>query len=66
MLVVAYLTCAAAIGSEVIVLILTWIKTYGQWRESRRLKMPVSLSTLLLRDGKKMIFTSLPVLQYLM
>ena len=32
-------------------LVLTWIRTFGQLRESWRLKLPLSVSGLLLRDG---------------
>ncbi|EKM51647.1 uncharacterized protein PHACADRAFT_199151 [Phanerochaete carnosa HHB-10118-sp] len=36
---------------DVIVVVSTLVKTFQQWRESRRLKLKLSASSLLLRDG---------------
>ncbi|KAH9923022.1 hypothetical protein B0H21DRAFT_701311 [Amylocystis lapponica] len=44
-------TGAVSIASNAILLILTWVKTYGIKRESSRLGMHTPLATLLLRDG---------------
>ena len=47
--------CVARIcllAADAIVVVLTWSKTFGQWRRSRRLNMHVSVTTCLLRDGK--------------
>jgi hypothetical protein len=50
--IVTYLARGTLILADVIVLVVTWAKTYRQWRQGRQLNMPVSLSTLLLRDGE--------------
>lgn len=46
-----YTTRASLIAADLIVLVLTWIRTFSQLRESWRLKLPSSVSGLLLRDG---------------
>lgn len=46
-----YFTRGCAIASDVVVLVLTWIKSLSQFREMRQLKMGSSVSTILLRDG---------------
>ncbi|GJE85275.1 hypothetical protein PsYK624_013540 [Phanerochaete sordida] len=48
---VTYTTRGCLLVSHTIVLVLTWLKTYSQWREARRCKLNVSVSTCLLRDG---------------
>ncbi|EKM56349.1 uncharacterized protein PHACADRAFT_193966 [Phanerochaete carnosa HHB-10118-sp] len=48
---VTYTTCGSLILADAIVLVLTWIKTFEQWRNARCLKMRASLTTCLLRDG---------------
>ncbi|GJE93727.1 hypothetical protein PsYK624_098880 [Phanerochaete sordida] len=50
-LIVLQLTRSSALAADIIVLIATWMRTFTQWRESRRLHMKLSASTLLLRDG---------------
>lgn len=32
--------------------IVTWMKTFRAWKEARRLGLPISVTTCLLRDGK--------------
>lgn len=49
---VLYLTRVSLIVVDTLMLVLTWNKTYRQWKESRRLGISVSVSTCLLRDGK--------------
>lgn len=46
-----YVTRGCLIVSHTIVLVLTWLKTYSQWLAARRLKLNLSVSTCLLRDG---------------
>ena len=48
---VDYVASACTILADLLLLILTWIKTFKLWLELRRLKMPTSITTLLLRDG---------------
>ncbi|TCD64592.1 hypothetical protein EIP91_003888 [Steccherinum ochraceum] len=40
-----------ALATDALVLILTWMKTANIWREIRKIKGPVTVSMLLLRDG---------------
>lgn len=49
--IMTYATRACLILSDVLVLIVTWIKTFGQWRSARQANVRVSLTTCLLRDG---------------
>ncbi|EKM57647.1 uncharacterized protein PHACADRAFT_206531 [Phanerochaete carnosa HHB-10118-sp] len=46
-----YITRGSLILADVIVLTLTWIKTFGFWRQARRANVGTSLTTCLLRDG---------------
>ncbi|EKM60189.1 uncharacterized protein PHACADRAFT_246036 [Phanerochaete carnosa HHB-10118-sp] len=46
-----FLTRCSLIASDILVLILTWVKSLAQWRAMRRLKLGSSVSTVLLRDG---------------
>lgn len=46
-----FTTRGAAVLSDALVLILTWMKTYRQWNHARKAKLKLSLSTCLLRDG---------------
>ena len=39
-------------AADLIVLVLTWIKTFRQWREGRKLNVPFPISACLLRDGE--------------
>ena len=41
-----------AIGGDVLTLLLTLMKTFRQWRDSRRLNVRSSLTTCLVRDGE--------------
>jgi hypothetical protein len=50
--VVGYLSRCSSMLSEIIVVAVTWAKTYRQWRDSQSINMPPSLSILLLRDGE--------------
>ncbi|EKM48537.1 uncharacterized protein PHACADRAFT_202695 [Phanerochaete carnosa HHB-10118-sp] len=47
---VMYITRGSLILADAIVLVLTWIKTFGHWKSARRLSMRVSLTMCLLRD----------------
>lgn len=44
-------TRGALVLADAIVLVVTWVKTFGHWREAQRLNLRVSISTCLLRDG---------------
>ena len=46
------ITRSSFIIVDTIVLFVTWIKTFNQWSELRRLNLGTSISSLLLRDGK--------------
>ena len=50
---VLLLTRGSAIAVDVVVVILTWIKTYGHWRHMRELHINVSVTDILIRDGMK-------------
>lgn len=50
-LIMLQLTRSCALAADIIVLIATWLRTFTQWREARRLQMRLSASSLLLRDG---------------
>ena len=39
------------IAVDMVVIILTWIKTFGHWRHMRQLHMNVSVADILIRDG---------------
>ena len=52
MAVVLFLTRGSVIAGDGLVLVLTWAKTFRQWRESRRLKIETSITSLLMRDGE--------------
>lgn len=47
-------TGLAIIVLDVIVLVVTWIKTFGHVREASRIGVNVSLSAILLRDGESL------------
>ena len=49
---VVYVTRGSLVVADSIVLVLTWIKTFNNWNEARRLNLNLSISTCLLRDGK--------------
>ena len=53
-LLVAYVTRSSLVAADLIVLVLTWTKTFGSWKEARRLNVELSVSTCLLRDGKSL------------
>ena len=45
-------TRISLIAMDFLVLVLTWVKTFSQWRESRRVGISRSITESLLRDGK--------------
>ena len=49
--IVEHATRASLIIGDIIVLILTWMKTFQNVREALNLQMKVRVTTLLLRDG---------------
>lgn len=49
---VALVTRIPVITADALVLLSTWLKTFRQIREARRLRMRVSIAECLLRDGK--------------
>ncbi|EKM60201.1 uncharacterized protein PHACADRAFT_246056 [Phanerochaete carnosa HHB-10118-sp] len=51
-----------ASACDIVVLALTWIKSFAHWREMRRLKLTSSISTVLLRDAPSALL-SLSALQ---
>ncbi len=57
-LTVLFTTRSAVIAADVIVLLVTWQKTFGIIRQSKQLKERMPLSEVLLRDGEMVsIFT---------
>ncbi|EKM56356.1 uncharacterized protein PHACADRAFT_91681, partial [Phanerochaete carnosa HHB-10118-sp] len=50
---VLYFTRCSLIAADIIVLVLTWIKSFKQLIEMRRVNLGLSISTVLLRDGKR-------------
>lgn len=46
-----YFTRSSAIAVDVIVLALTWAKTFQHWRQSRLVSQTMSVSSLFIRDG---------------
>lgn len=46
-----YFTRCSALSADLLVVVLTWIRTFAHWRQLRRLRTTPSISTLLLRDG---------------
>jgi hypothetical protein len=46
------LTRGSAIATDVAVIVLTWIKTFGHWRRLQRLNINVSVTDILIRDGR--------------
>ena len=55
---VLYLTRSGAIAADALVLILTWTRTFLQWRQLRRVGIRHSISALLLRDGTPIFLCS--------
>ena len=49
---VTYVARSSLVTADTIVLALTWIKTFKNWNEARRLNLELSVSTCILRDGK--------------
>lgn len=52
---VLFITRGCVFAGDLLTLVLTWIKTFRQWREARTLNMRLSISTCLLRDGKSIL-----------
>ncbi|EKM57684.1 uncharacterized protein PHACADRAFT_251466 [Phanerochaete carnosa HHB-10118-sp] len=50
--ILTYITRGSLILADMIVIILTWIKTFGDWRRARSINAKVPLTTCLLRDGE--------------
>ncbi|EKM57621.1 uncharacterized protein PHACADRAFT_206512 [Phanerochaete carnosa HHB-10118-sp] len=48
---IVYITRSSPLVADTVVLILTWIKTFGHWRSARSVNIRVPLTTCLLRDG---------------
>lgn len=49
---VVWISRGCSTAADIIVMCATWKTTFKQWREGRKLKMPLSISSCLLRDGK--------------
>lgn len=49
---VTYLTGAATISADALVLGLTWVKTFRQWRSARHANIKDTIMERLLRDGE--------------
>lgn len=49
---VTYLASAATISADALVLGLTWVKTFQQWRNARRASIKDTILERLLRDGE--------------
>ncbi|EKM57682.1 uncharacterized protein PHACADRAFT_251462, partial [Phanerochaete carnosa HHB-10118-sp] len=56
--ILTYITRSSLVLADTIVLVLTWIKTFGNWRRARSVNVQVSLTTCLLRDGQHHLFHS--------
>lgn len=54
---VLFLTRSSVIAADVFVLVLTWIKSFKHFREMRQLRLGLSISAVLLRDGMRADFT---------
>lgn len=54
-----FITHVPIIVGEVLIIIFTWLKTYRQLREAKRLRMSLTLSTCLIRDGTVYFVASL-------
>ncbi|EKM56267.1 uncharacterized protein PHACADRAFT_193887 [Phanerochaete carnosa HHB-10118-sp] len=54
-----YLARGCAIAADAAVLVLTWVKSFGHFREMRRLKLRSSITAILLRDGTVYFMTLL-------
>lgn len=50
-----FVTRGCVVFADVLVLIVTWVKTFKQWKEARQLNMSLSVTRLLLRDGTSSI-----------
>lgn len=48
---VLYITRGTAIAGDALVLIVTWVKTFGVMKRATKEGMPLTVSTCLLRDG---------------
>ena len=53
-LTVLYVTRGSLVTADLIVLVLTWAKTFRNWNEARRLNLYLSITTCLLRDGESL------------
>ena len=51
---VIYATRSSLVAADLIVLVLTWTRTFHNWNEARKLNLQLSVSTCLLRDGKSL------------
>lgn len=50
--IVFWLIRAAVLATDGLTLVLTWIKTFRHWKQTRQLNIPVTVTTCLVRDGK--------------
>ena len=48
-------TRGSAIAVDILVLLITWTKTFQHWRQLHQISLGASVSTLLLRDGMCLI-----------
>ena len=46
------MTRGSTVTADLVVLVLTWIKTFRNWSEARRLGIELTVSECLLRDGE--------------
>ena len=53
---VLLLTRGSAIALDVVVIVFTWIKTFGHWRHMRQLHINVSVTDILIRDGMSLFY----------
>ena len=54
---VLFLTRGAVVAADLLLLLVTWMKTYRHWRQARDAHVKVSMSTCLLRDGAFLTIT---------
>ena len=51
LLLVSFIGLISAIAADAIVIVVTWVRTHGEVRELYKLGLPVTTSTIMLRDG---------------
>ena len=60
------ITRAISVATPAIALVVTWLKIFRHWREARRLRMELTVSDSLLREGEPYCFIVLRLLMSLL